>query len=260
MTKLRKLQLDPKGNMSGHLGEIRRLMDRIGLLGKPLDDYEKPVLLIGSLPSDYDNVVESHSDIVAEQTSGSPTAGSCFSGTACTAFCDCSHYKAKQKKEQGKKGKSSEKGKKEQGKKGKSSEKGKKKDGAASNGSGSSSGPASGAMSYMRFIAKADRGEDTSSSSSSDGEPLFIGMAVKVERRGPSGDWMLDSGASSHVCVEPFTSFKKFNAAFQVWDGEITRGNMCGSVVIEAMNSLNQSEMTLVLDKVEFSPSGPVIY
>ncbi|KAG3003236.1 hypothetical protein PC121_g19214 [Phytophthora cactorum] len=117
-------------------------------------------------------------------------------------------------------------------------------------------------MSYMRFIAKADRGEDTSSSSSSDGEPLFIGMAVKVERRGPSGDWMLDSGASSHVWLEkePFTSFKKFNAAFQVWDGEITRGNMCGSVVIEAMNSLNQSEMTLVLDKVEFSPSGPVIY
>ncbi|KAG3084085.1 hypothetical protein PI124_g15218 [Phytophthora idaei] len=84
-------------------------------------------------------------------------------------------------------------------------------------------------------------------------------MAVKVERRGLSGDWMLDSGASSHVCVEkePFTSFKKFNEAFQVWDGEITRGNMCGSVVIEAMNSLNQSEMTLVLDKVEFSPSGP---
>ncbi|KAG3084091.1 hypothetical protein PI125_g19595 [Phytophthora idaei] len=80
-------KLDPKGNMSGHLGEIRRLMDRIGLLGKPLDDYEKPVLLIGSLPSDYDNVVESHSDIVAEQTSGAPTAGSCFSGTACTAFC-----------------------------------------------------------------------------------------------------------------------------------------------------------------------------
>ncbi|EEY60215.1 uncharacterized protein PITG_12542 [Phytophthora infestans T30-4] len=58
MTKLRKLQLDAKGNMSDHLGEIRRLMDRIGLLGKPLDDYEKPALLIGSLPSDYDNVVE----------------------------------------------------------------------------------------------------------------------------------------------------------------------------------------------------------
>ncbi|OWZ02896.1 hypothetical protein PHMEG_00025466 [Phytophthora megakarya] len=58
MTKLRKQQLDPSGNMSDHLGEIRRLMDRIGLLGKPLDDYEKPALLIGSLPSAYDNVVE----------------------------------------------------------------------------------------------------------------------------------------------------------------------------------------------------------
>ncbi|ETI55918.1 hypothetical protein F443_01445 [Phytophthora nicotianae P1569] len=58
MPKLRKLQLDVKGNMSDHLGEIRLLMDRIGLLGKPLDDYEKTALLIGSLPRDYDNVVE----------------------------------------------------------------------------------------------------------------------------------------------------------------------------------------------------------
>ncbi|OWY95999.1 LOW QUALITY PROTEIN: hypothetical protein PHMEG_00033848 [Phytophthora megakarya] len=58
MTKLRKQQLDPSGNMSDHLGEIRRLMERIGLLGKPLDDYEKSVLLIGFLPSAYDNVVE----------------------------------------------------------------------------------------------------------------------------------------------------------------------------------------------------------
>ncbi|KAG3136766.1 hypothetical protein PI124_g15219 [Phytophthora idaei] len=66
---------------------LEKTIHWIGLLGKPLDDYEKPVLLIGSLPSDYDNVVESHSDIVAEQTSGAPTAGSCFSGTACTAFC-----------------------------------------------------------------------------------------------------------------------------------------------------------------------------
>lgn len=40
MTELRKLQLDPKGNMSDHLGEIRRLiMHRIGVLGKPLDYF-----------------------------------------------------------------------------------------------------------------------------------------------------------------------------------------------------------------------------
>ncbi|KAE8889103.1 hypothetical protein PF008_g24115 [Phytophthora fragariae] len=58
MTQLRKLRLQENGNMPDHLGEVRRLIDRIALLGKPLDEYEKPAILIGTLPDAYDNVVE----------------------------------------------------------------------------------------------------------------------------------------------------------------------------------------------------------
>ncbi|KAE8895565.1 hypothetical protein PF010_g191 [Phytophthora fragariae] len=56
--KLRQLRLYVNGNMSDHLGEVRRLMERISLLGKPLDDYLKPAFLMRSLPPEYDNVVE----------------------------------------------------------------------------------------------------------------------------------------------------------------------------------------------------------
>ncbi|KAE8966249.1 hypothetical protein PR001_g28472, partial [Phytophthora rubi] len=58
MTQLRKLRLQENGNMPDHLGEVRRLIDRIALLGKPLDEYEKHAILIGTLPDAYDNVVE----------------------------------------------------------------------------------------------------------------------------------------------------------------------------------------------------------
>ncbi|OWZ10532.1 LOW QUALITY PROTEIN: hypothetical protein PHMEG_00016610 [Phytophthora megakarya] len=44
MTHLRRLRLDEKGNVPDHLGEVRRLMELIARLG--------------SLPSEYDNVVE----------------------------------------------------------------------------------------------------------------------------------------------------------------------------------------------------------
>ncbi|GMF35420.1 unnamed protein product [Phytophthora fragariaefolia] len=56
MTQLRKLRLQENGNMPDHLGEVRRLIDRIALLGKPLDESEKPAILIGTLPDTYDNV------------------------------------------------------------------------------------------------------------------------------------------------------------------------------------------------------------
>ncbi|OWZ03603.1 hypothetical protein PHMEG_00024635 [Phytophthora megakarya] len=66
MTQLRELRLQKDRNVSDHLGEVRRLMDRIALLGKPLDEDEKPALLIstGSLerspPHSYDNVRAIH--------------------------------------------------------------------------------------------------------------------------------------------------------------------------------------------------------
>ncbi|OWZ17957.1 hypothetical protein PHMEG_0008028 [Phytophthora megakarya] len=58
MTKLRELRLDPKSNILDHLGEVQRLMDRMATLGKQLDEYMKPAKLIGTLPREYDNIVE----------------------------------------------------------------------------------------------------------------------------------------------------------------------------------------------------------
>lgn len=49
LTKLRRLRLGQGANVADHLGEVRRLMDHAALLGKPLDDYIKPAMLIGSL-------------------------------------------------------------------------------------------------------------------------------------------------------------------------------------------------------------------
>ncbi|KAG3125077.1 hypothetical protein C6341_g25931, partial [Phytophthora cactorum] len=46
MTKLRNLRLAPDANVAEHLGEVRQLMNRIALLGKPVDEYMKPALLI----------------------------------------------------------------------------------------------------------------------------------------------------------------------------------------------------------------------
>ncbi|GMG17127.1 unnamed protein product [Phytophthora fragariaefolia] len=157
------------------------------------------------------------------------------------------YWYCKQIKAQGKKNKPVGIEKKQTNKSDNASEEGKK--------------PATGAMGYMRFIAEADANESNSNSSSSSEEELqFIGMAVKVARRGPRGDWMLDSGASTHVCIEKerFTSFKKSSTAFQGWDGGISQGNLRGSVVINAIDSRKLNELTLVLNKVEYSPSGPV--
>lgn len=58
VTKLCELRLDPKDNVTDHLGEVQGLMDKIATLGKPLDEFLKPALLIKSLPKEYENVVE----------------------------------------------------------------------------------------------------------------------------------------------------------------------------------------------------------
>ncbi|KAE9309573.1 hypothetical protein PR003_g20480 [Phytophthora rubi] len=160
---------------------------------------------------------------------------------------DCWYYKSKQNKAQGKKSKPDGKEKKNNNGGRDASEQGKKS--------------ATGEMGYMRFIAEADANQSSSSSSSkSEEETSFLGMAIKFDRRGPIGDWMLDSGASIHVCVEKerFTSFKKSSTSFQSWDGGITQGKLCGSVMINAIDAVKQNKLTLVLNKVEYSPSGPV--
>ncbi|KAF4132727.1 Integrase core domain [Phytophthora infestans] len=159
---------------------------------------------------------------------------------------DCWHYKNKQSKAQAGKGKATETKK------------------PSNSGGGNSSGLASkpvGSMGFMRFTADAGRKDDSSSSSSSsEGELPFVGMAIKEGRHELSGDWLLDSGTSSHVCnqKEQFTSMKKSKASFKVWDGGITRSKKCGKVLLNALNVLSGGETTLELDKVVFSPTKPV--
>uniref|UniRef100_H3GYY9 DUF4219 domain-containing protein n=1 Tax=Phytophthora ramorum TaxID=164328 RepID=H3GYY9_PHYRM len=68
-TKLIRLHLEPKGNLSDHLSEMRRLMETISVVGRPVDDYAKPAILVGSLPRDYDNVVQT---FLASHTTQNP--------------------------------------------------------------------------------------------------------------------------------------------------------------------------------------------
>jgi hypothetical protein len=57
-TKLSRLRLNPNGNVPDHLSEMRRLMETVAAVGRPVDEYVKPALLIGSLPREYDHVVQ----------------------------------------------------------------------------------------------------------------------------------------------------------------------------------------------------------
>ncbi|GMF49140.1 unnamed protein product [Phytophthora fragariaefolia] len=43
---------------SQHLSEIRRLIETISEVGKPVDEFGKPAILTDSLPHDYDNIVQ----------------------------------------------------------------------------------------------------------------------------------------------------------------------------------------------------------
>ncbi|KAE9173702.1 hypothetical protein PF004_g26888 [Phytophthora fragariae] len=68
-TKLSRLRLDSKGNLPDHLSEMRRIMETISVVGRPVDEYTKPAILIGSLPRDYDNVVQT---FLASHTTQNP--------------------------------------------------------------------------------------------------------------------------------------------------------------------------------------------
>eukprot|EP00644_Phytophthora_capsici_P015807 jgi/Phyca11/131281/e_gw1.103.88.1 len=56
--KLGRLRLESNGNVPDHLSEMRRVMETISVVGRPVEEYEKPAILIGSLPHNYDNVVQ----------------------------------------------------------------------------------------------------------------------------------------------------------------------------------------------------------
>ncbi|POM69710.1 Hypothetical protein PHPALM_13984 [Phytophthora palmivora] len=57
-TKLSQLHLHTKGKMADHLSEMRRILETISVVGQPVDEYAKPAILIGSLPREYDNIVQ----------------------------------------------------------------------------------------------------------------------------------------------------------------------------------------------------------
>ncbi|GMF17997.1 unnamed protein product [Phytophthora lilii] len=46
VTKLSSMRFDMKGDMTDHLSEIRRVLDRVSLLEKPVDEYWKPAFLM----------------------------------------------------------------------------------------------------------------------------------------------------------------------------------------------------------------------
>ncbi|POM77631.1 Hypothetical protein PHPALM_4960 [Phytophthora palmivora] len=56
--KLSRHRLASNGNVPDHLSEMRRLMETIATVGRPVDEYVKPALLIGSLSREYDHVVQ----------------------------------------------------------------------------------------------------------------------------------------------------------------------------------------------------------
>ncbi|KAE8901324.1 hypothetical protein PF005_g11457 [Phytophthora fragariae] len=68
-TKLSRLRLESNGNLPDHLNEMRRVMETISVVGRPVDEYTKPAILIGSLPRDYDNVIQT---FLASHTSQNP--------------------------------------------------------------------------------------------------------------------------------------------------------------------------------------------
>ncbi|KAE9300733.1 hypothetical protein PR003_g22686 [Phytophthora rubi] len=71
-TKLSRLRLDPKGNLPDHLSEVRCIMDTISVVGRPIEEYAKPAILIGSLSRDYDNVVQTFLASHSSQNSDDP--------------------------------------------------------------------------------------------------------------------------------------------------------------------------------------------
>eukprot|EP00644_Phytophthora_capsici_P002352 jgi/Phyca11/114698/e_gw1.27.299.1 len=100
--------------------------------------------------------------------------------------------------------------------------------------------------------SSSDEGEEED-----DGEFPRIGMVKKHDIETTSS-WMLDCGSSTHVCADKnlFTTVKKSTARFKVWTGEVTKGHMSGTVLLEV--SSEGKKMSVKLNDVEFSPAGDV--
>ncbi|OWZ01166.1 Gag Polyprotein, partial [Phytophthora megakarya] len=95
--------------------------------------------------------------------------------------------------------------------------------------------------------------------SSSDDEGM-VGMVLPTATKRDQSQWMLDTGTSTHVCVdrEAFTTQKQSKMSFKVWNGQVTHGVMSGTVVIHTKNLAGCGSVKLSLGNVEYSPHGSV--
>ncbi|POM72418.1 Hypothetical protein PHPALM_10866, partial [Phytophthora palmivora] len=111
-----------------------------------------------------------------------------------------------------------------------------------------------GVIEHMEFLHNGD--EDSSDSEDED----IVGMVQSARLSKSSTEWMLDSGTTTHVCInrDNFVTQKQSKTAFKVWDGQVTRGVMSGQVVIYANDQNSTGLVKLDLSNVEYSPHGSV--
>ncbi|KAE8965714.1 hypothetical protein PR001_g28644, partial [Phytophthora rubi] len=111
-----------------------------------------------------------------------------------------------------------------------------------------------GVIEHMEFLHNGD--EDSSGSE----EDSVIGMVQATTISKNDCEWMLDTGTSTHVCInrDIFVTQKQSKTTFKVWDGQVTRGVMSGQVVIYTKNQNSDELVKLELSNVEYSPHGSV--
>ncbi|POM59073.1 Hypothetical protein PHPALM_36195 [Phytophthora palmivora] len=111
-----------------------------------------------------------------------------------------------------------------------------------------------GVIKHMEFLHNGD--EDSSDSEDED----IVGMVHSARVSKSSTELMLDSGTTTHVCInrDNFVMQKNSKTAFKVWYGQVTRGVMSGQAVIYAKDESSTGLVKLELSNVEYSPHGSV--
>ncbi|KAE9108184.1 hypothetical protein PF010_g12006 [Phytophthora fragariae] len=81
-----------------------------------------------------------------------------------------------------------------------------------------------GVIEHMEILHNSD--EDSSGSE----EDSIIGMVQPTTFSKNDCEWMLDTGTSTHVCInrDIFVTQKQSKTTFKIWDGQVTRGVMSG--------------------------------
>ncbi|OWY92438.1 hypothetical protein PHMEG_00038570, partial [Phytophthora megakarya] len=89
-----------------------------------------------------------------------------------------------------------------------------------------------------RKVGLVDHMEILNAGESSSEDEGMVGMVLPTATKRDQSQWMLDTGTSTHVCVdrEAFTTQKQSKMSFKVWNGQVTHGVMSGTVVIHTKN------------------------